>query len=134
MIALRGSSRSAASNRASVMVEHPTLYVPAPPTSEKDERVIWSATVTPGGTDDALVGYGGGVTGGSLSDDEFTYRGVTYTVEHMTWDYTYYETYGFSTDDSLDLSPEPPEGALATWSWYYCCGETPLYGNRLSRT
>ena len=130
VIALRGSSRSVVSNRASVMVEHPTLYVPATPTSEKDERVIWSATVTPGGTDDALVGYGGGVTDGSLSDDEFTYRGVTYTVEHMTWDYTNFWLYNLA-HISLDLSPEPPESAVATWSWYYCCGET-LYGVPLS--
>ena len=131
VIALRGSARSAASNRASVMVEHPTLYVPATPTSETEERVIWSATVTPGGTDDGLVGYGGGVTGGSLSDDEFTYRGVTYTVKHMTWDFTYYGWFGL-TYDSLDLSPELPESAVATWLWYYCCGETLLYGNWLS--
>ena len=25
--------------------------------------------------------------GGHLSDTQFTYRGVTYTVDHLTWDW-----------------------------------------------
>ena len=90
------------------------------------ERTIWSATLTVGGSLSTTsvpyfgfeypfltgkVGYGADV-GGHLSDTQFTYRGVTYTVDHLTWDWEAgVDDFGAnrSTPISLGISPLPYE-------------------------
>ena len=92
------------------------------------ERTIWSATMTVGGSLATTsvtfggveypfltgkVGYGADVSG-HLSDTQFTYRGVTYTVDHLTWDWkTGLDGFGpnRSTPISLGISPLPYESA-----------------------
>ena len=111
----------------------PIKTTPAPRTGT--ERTIWSATLTVGGSLSTTsvnsggvevpfltgkVGYGDGV-GGSLSDNQFTYRGVTYTVDHLTWDWVAgADAMGAyrSTPVSLGLNPMPYESAYGdegTW-------------------
>ena len=90
------------------------------------ERTIWSATLTVGGSLSTTsvpyfgfeypfltgkVGYGADV-GGHLSDTQFTHRGVTYTVDHLTWDWEAgVDDFGAnrSTPISLGISPLPYE-------------------------
>ena len=72
---------------------------PAP--TAASERTIWKATLTVGGSlTTSSVNFGGGEfpfltgkvgygpdVGGALSTDQFFFRGVTYTVNHLTWDW-----------------------------------------------
>ena len=56
-----------------------------PSLSAQTETEIWSATLTVGEAEETLRGYYGYADTGELSDDDFVFRGVSYTVEVLSW-------------------------------------------------